>query len=62
MSSEQLPTAEYYRNIAEEIRQIAEAAQVPEVRRDLFDLAKRFRRMAEYAERRDPCRLAERAP
>ncbi|HEY3911515.1 MAG TPA: hypothetical protein VGM07_16760 [Stellaceae bacterium] len=56
MSGEPLPTAEYYRNVAAEIRQVAERAQLPEVRRDLLDMAERFDRLAEHVERRDPCR------
>jgi hypothetical protein len=56
MSGEQLPTAEYYRKVADEIRQIAERSRLPEVRRDLLDLAERFNRMAEHVERRHPCR------
>ncbi|HUC10669.1 MAG TPA: hypothetical protein VL985_09630 [Stellaceae bacterium] len=56
MSGEQLPTAEYYRNVADEIRQLAERSQLPEVRRELLELAERFRRMAEHVERRYPCR------
>lgn len=56
MSGEQLPTAEYYRNVADEIRQLAERAQDPEVRRELLDLVGRFRRMAEHIKRRYPCR------
>lgn len=39
--------------MAEEVRQAAERSQLPEVRRELLDLAKRFERMAERAERRE---------
>lgn len=56
MSGEQRPSAEYYRNTAEEIRRLAERAQLPEVRRDLLDLADRFERLADFVDRRDPCR------
>jgi hypothetical protein len=56
MNGEQLPTAEYYRRVADEIRDLAERSQLPEVRRELVDLADRFRRMAEHIERRHPCR------
>jgi hypothetical protein len=45
--SDQRPTAEYYRRIAGEIEQLAQQSQLPEVRRELLDLAERFRRMAE---------------
>jgi hypothetical protein len=47
------PTAEYYRGVAAEIDQLAEQTQLPELRRELYDLAKRFRRMAERRESRD---------
>lgn len=56
MSGEQLPTAEYYRNVAKEIRLIAERAQLPDVRHELFDLAERFERLAAHIERRHPSR------
>jgi hypothetical protein len=56
MSGERLPTAEYYRNMAEEIGQLAERSQLPEICRELLDLAERFKRMADYVERRYPCR------
>ncbi len=59
MSGEKLPTAEYYRNLAAEIRQLGQRAQTPEVRRDLLDMAERFDRLAEHVERRDPCRTGE---
>jgi len=52
MSDAPLPSAEYYRAVAEEIRQFAERSQLPDVRRELLDLAERFERMAERADRR----------
>jgi hypothetical protein len=59
MSGEQLPTAEYYRKVAEEIRQLAERTQAPEVRRELLDLVERFNRMAQHIERRYPWRTGQ---
>ena len=56
MSGEQLLTAEHYRNIANEIRQLAERCHLPEVRHELLGLAERFQRMAEHIEQRYPCR------
>jgi aspartate/glutamate racemase len=56
MNGEQLPTAEYYRKVAQEIRRFAEQSQLPEVRRELLDLAERFDRMAQHIERRYPHR------
>ncbi len=49
--SDQRPSAEYYRRIAAEIEQLAEQSQLPEVRRELRELAERFRRMAQRRER-----------
>ena len=51
--SDPRPTAEYYRRIAGEIEQLAERSQLPDIRRELLDLAERFRRMAERRERGD---------
>ena len=48
------PTAGYYRQVAGQIRAFAHEARVPEVRRDLLDLAERFERMALFVERRYP--------
>ena len=56
MTDEPAPTAAYYRQIAREIREYAQDAHLPEVRRDLLDLAERFDRMALYVEKRDPSR------
>ena len=54
MTDESLPTADYYRKVAGEIRAQAEEAQLPEVRRELLDLAERFERMAQFVEKRYP--------
>ena len=62
MAAEVAPTAAYYREIAAEIKDFATRAQVPEVRRDLLDLAERFTRMAEFVERRYPARRTEPLP
>ena len=52
----ELPTAEYYRNKAAEIRLAARRTTSPEVARELLELAYLFDRMAAYAERRSPAR------
>ena len=49
-------TSAYYNRIAEEIMQFASKVRDSEVRRDMLELAERFRRMARYVERRDPNR------
>ena len=54
MPDEPAPSADYYRQVAGQIRAFAHAARVPEVRRDLLDLAERFDRMALYVEQRYP--------
>ena len=51
----ELPTAEYYRDKAAEIRIVARLVNSPEVGRELLQLAFLFDRMAAYAERRSPC-------
>ncbi|HZK91861.1 MAG TPA: hypothetical protein VFC56_17095 [Stellaceae bacterium] len=48
--SDPRPSAAYYRRIAAEIDRLAEQSQLPETRRELLDLAERFRRMAERRE------------
>ena len=50
--SDDRPSAEYYRRVAAEIERLAEQSQTPEVRRELLELAERFRRMAD---RREQC-------
>lgn len=49
-------TAAYYRKIAAEIRWAAWKTRDLEVRRELLELAIRFRRMAVYVEKRYPNR------
>jgi hypothetical protein len=49
--SDPRPSAGYYRQVAAEIEQLAERSQTPDVRRELLDLAERFRRMAEHRDR-----------
>ena len=44
--------AEYYRQTAEEIRQVARRSRNPEIREELSDLADRFDRMAAIVEGR----------
>jgi hypothetical protein len=48
----ELPTAEYYRDKAAEIRLAARRISSPEVARELLELAYLFDRMAAYVERR----------
>jgi hypothetical protein len=50
--SDDRPSTDYYRRVAAEIAQLAEQSHTPEVRRELLDLAERFRRMAD---RREHC-------
>jgi len=49
-------TSAYYNRISEEIMQFAWQVRDSEVRRELLELAERFRRMARYVERRYPNR------
>jgi len=51
----ELPTAEYYRDKAAELRLFARRANSPEVVRELLGLAYLFDRMAAYVERRTRC-------
>lgn len=48
--SDERPTATYYRRMAAEVEHLAQQAQSAEVRRELLELAERFRRMAERRE------------
>jgi len=48
--SDTRPSAAYYRRMASEIEQFAQQSQLSEVRRELLELAERFRRMAERRE------------
>jgi len=50
--SDDRPSAEYYRRVAAEIERLAGQSQTPEVRRELLELAERFKRMAG---RREQC-------
>jgi hypothetical protein len=43
--------AEHYREIAAEIRALAREAQIAEIVEDLLNLARRFERMADLAEK-----------
>ena len=52
--TDEKPTAAYYRDTAENLRKLAGTAQLPEVRRELLELAERFDRLAEYLEKTDP--------
>ena len=54
MTDEQEPTAAYYRKVSEEITQLAQKSQLPDVQRELLELAERFRRMADYVGKRYP--------
>ena len=56
MTSSNEPGAEYYRALALEITDFAMKAQLSEIRRELLELAERFRRMAIFVERRHPTR------
>jgi len=62
MTDERAQTAVYYRQVARQIREYARDAQLPEVRRDLLDLAERFDRMALFVEKRYPNRRGIRPP
>jgi hypothetical protein len=46
MNSADQPTPEECRELAAELRQMAEQARLPEIKADLLDLAERFERMA----------------
>jgi hypothetical protein len=48
--SDDRPSPAYYRRVASEIEALAAHSQIPEVRRELLELAERFRRMAEHRE------------
>ena len=43
--------AEHYRGVADSLRRLARQTQYFEIRQDLFDLADRFARMAEFSEK-----------
>ena len=48
--SDDRPSPAHYRRIADEIEALAGQSQIPEIRRELLDLARRFRRMADHRE------------
>jgi hypothetical protein len=54
------PTAEYYRDNAEEIRHVARRARNPEIAGELLELAVRFDRMDAYSDTRKLVRLPSR--
>jgi hypothetical protein len=54
MSARRELTPAYYREMADNVREAARTAKIPEVRRELLELAERFERMAAYIERRYP--------
>jgi hypothetical protein len=45
--------SEHYRDVAASLRRLARQTQFPDVRRDLFELADSFERMAEFTEKWD---------
>jgi hypothetical protein len=49
--SDPRPTAAYYRRVAADLAALAQQSHTPELRRELEELAERFRRMAERRER-----------
>lgn len=51
--SDPRPRAAYYRRIAGEIEALAEQSRLPEVKRELRELAERFRRMADRRDQAD---------
>ncbi|HEX3881250.1 MAG TPA: hypothetical protein VHW66_01195 [Stellaceae bacterium] len=46
--SDDRPSPAHYRRIAAEIEALAAQSHIPDVRRELLDLARRFRRMADH--------------
>ena len=51
MSPEAGAEADYYRELAEKVRELARQSPLPDVRQDLLELAGRFDEMAAQAER-----------
>jgi hypothetical protein len=43
--------SEHYRGVAESLRRLARQTKFFEIRQDLFELADRFERMAEFSEK-----------
>lgn len=56
MNSADQPTPEECREVAEELRRLAEQARLPEIQTDLLDLAVRFERMATLFQASSPHR------
>jgi hypothetical protein len=57
MSEAEEPTPELYREAAEQLRLLAEQSRLPDIKRDLRNLAERFKRIAadyEAGSRADP--------
>ena len=54
--SDERPTAAYYRRMAAEVEHLARQTQSAAARRELLELAERFRRMAERREQSDDVR------
>src|SRR5206468_3576861 len=50
MSNAEQPIPEIYREAAEQVRQLARAARLTDIRSDLLELAARFERLAGYAD------------
>jgi hypothetical protein len=46
--------SEHYREVADSLRRLARQTQFSDVRRDLFELADSFERMAEFTEKWEP--------
>ena len=46
--------SEHYRDVADSLRRLAQQTQFSDVRRDLFELADSFERMAEFTEKWEP--------
>ena len=44
-------SSEHYRGVADSLRRLARQTQYFEIRQDLFELADRFDRMAEFSEK-----------
>ena len=49
----ELPSADYYRAKAEEIRRVARQARIVEVAGELLEIAERFDRMAAHVKKRE---------
>ena len=58
MDDAEQPSPELYRQAAEKLREVADQTHLPDVRRDLRELAARFERMAIYYEAQTRLRAA----